>query len=128
MRRKVHVGWLLLDIAAILVVVGVGVGLWWAVTTSGPPEGKARREVQAYYDRIAAGEYRVLECDYIDESSAWDHYDCAVERRCPGVRAFSVPRAGYAHGSQLGYDADPSPYRGAQCAAGPEPAALAPKT
>jgi hypothetical protein len=90
-------------------VVSAAVLAGWLVgrVVGGPDAGKARAEVQRYYDARWPGDFKVEKCDYVEDaegSSVFDLYDCRISAKCPTV-LFSVPRA-----ATFGeFDADPVP-------------------
>jgi hypothetical protein len=95
----------------LVIIVVVALILW--VRGGGPDEGRARREVQAYYNKIAPNRYRVGHCEFIGNrpgaDSDYDGFECEVARFCK--RQFSVPRAA----SFVRSDYDPRPREREAC-------------
>jgi hypothetical protein len=72
--------------ALLLVVFGLVFG------SSGPDEGKAREEVQRWYDARGGG-VQVERCEAGGGDSVHRVFSCVVERRCERRVVFDVPRA-----------------------------------
>ena len=78
-----------------------------------PADGRARGEVQRYYDNRWPGRVEVTGCSFWepDGQSVYDGYDCrahVVGTTCTALIRFEVPRAGTVLGRM---DMDPSPMR-----------------
>jgi hypothetical protein len=85
---------LLTIICSAVVVVPALVALWQYIESRGPQPGRARREVQRYYDRRNPGQYVVGRCQWSGDSHS-SAFGCEVSRRgrpcADGL--YQVPRA-----------------------------------
>ena len=90
---------------AALVVVGVVV---YKRVFPSSDAGKARAEVQRWYDKRWPNLITVESCRYANPDSEYERFSCRVRVRCRERILFSVPRAAELFRS----DDDPSPIEG----------------
>ena len=92
-HRRLLVGLLIL-LASLVASALAGWLIAKAIPGDPPDSGKAREEVQRYYDAHWPDRFNVESCEYVEASdqSVFDLYDCNVSAACPKM-LFSVPRA-----------------------------------
>jgi hypothetical protein len=93
-RRRLLVGLLIL-LASVVASAFAGWLLARAIPGDPPDNGKAREEVQRYYDGRWPNRFNVESCEYVEDAEAqsvYNLYDCNVSAACPKM-LFSVPRA-----------------------------------